>query len=102
MDIVDYTDSFTQCIAAHGRNQGDLGECIILRKLDTPHKRFDGKRVSYEIEYRDLSQLVANPSDEAYVCVVYQEFTYWSKKELTDSGAFKKNMVNLFDCFFIL
>ena len=92
--MINYTNKFTDTIAAHGSGNNFL----ILRKLDTPLKRFDGQRASYEIEYRWLSETCENESDEAWACCQGQEFTYWLRKELPISEI-KKPGFSLFDHF---
>ena len=69
--MIDVSDQFDNCIKAEKEEKNVL----ILRKLDSPIKRFDGKMARYEIEYRWLSQ------DDVH-CVLGNEFTYWMKKEI--------------------
>lgn len=73
---------------------------IILRKLDSPYQRFDGRRVSYEIEYRWLSRTPTEKGDEV-CCLRGNEYSYWSSRELTKVGVFKKHS-SLFKCFYLL
>lgn len=83
--------------------QGKDNNVLILSKLDKPMQRFDGKRVSYNLEYRWLSCSCEHENDEAWVCVQGNEDTYWSKRELVETGVLDKNgnikNVSLFDCF---
>lgn len=65
---------------------------LILAKLESPIVRFDGKRVSFRLEYRWLS----NPDDVH--SVQGNEFTYWSKRELQQTGAIGDDII-LFDAF---
>jgi hypothetical protein len=62
--------------------QGKGRNVLRLEKLDAPHTRADGKRVSYQLEYRWLSTDCEHPDDEAFVCVMGNEFSYYSAKEL--------------------
>lgn len=49
---------------------------LIMRRLDKPFKRFDGKTAVWELEYRWLSRV-----DPECVCVRGNEFTYWRSRE---------------------
>ena len=105
--MVDYTKEILESgdwgrgvIACHGKDKNVL----ILRKLEEPIQRFDGKRVSYHLEYNWLSTSCQSEDDEAYRCVKGSEDTYWSKKELMKEGVLEKSGkpkedLNLFDCF---
>ena len=102
MALIDYTSSFEDSLIAQGKE----GKVLIIRHLDHPIKRANGKRVSYELEYRDLSTTCEDENDQAWACCVCQEFTYWSKKELVESGIFTnlgakvhKSDINLFEQF---
>lgn len=88
--MIDYTSEF-DCVRAEGNDKNVL----ILRKLDKPFKRIDGKMGSYELEYRWLSQSCQTEKDQAWACVQGQEFTYWQSKEIKRALAGK----SLFDCF---
>jgi hypothetical protein len=102
---IDYSDSIAKAyglnniLAAHGKNDNVL----ILSKLDEPMPRVDGRRVSYNLEYRWLSCSCENENDEAWVCVRGSEDTYWSKRELIEAGVMDRNgnirEISLFDCF---
>jgi len=83
-----------KCIKAQAN---DNRQVLILRKLDSPFKRFDGKRVSYELEYRWVSADVTPEGDEV-CCVMGEEFSYYSKRELNAINAMNKNC-QLFDSF---
>lgn len=106
--MINYTEdfnqsSFTKALAVHGKGNNVL----ILSKLNTPYTRFDGKRVSYQLNYRWLSESCKKPKDEVWACVQGDENTYWSKRELIESGVMDKSgklkdTVNLFDCFSLL
>ena len=70
-EIIDVTEQFPFAIQAeqHGRN------VLIMRELDVPIKRVDGKLARYALEHRWLS-------DTRYTNSVRgNEFTYWLKKE---------------------
>lgn len=64
--------------------QGKGSNVLILRELDTPFRRSDGKRGKFELEHRWLSQRCANEADQAWCCVQGSEFTYWMVKELPE------------------
>jgi hypothetical protein len=88
--MIDLTHNISGCVKAEGKDKNVL----ILRKLDSPMQRFDGKIAGYEIEYRWLSKSLED-NQKNHVCVLGNEFTYWQKKELD----FKKSLfdqVNLF------
>ena len=70
---------------------------LILRKMKHIFQRADGRRVSYEIEYRLLSCDLTEKGDEV-CCVEGREFSYWSTRELRACGALNKHSC-LFDCF---
>ena len=70
---------------------------LILRKLDSPFKRFDGRRVSYQLEYRWLS-VDPTPEGDEVCCLRGQEFSYYSKRELIEVHALSKKW-ELFDSF---
>lgn len=103
--LVDYTNVMEKIygiklLAAQGKDK----DVLILRKLNNPVSRVDGKRVIYELEYRWLSSECQDEKDESFVCVKGSENTFWSKKELVETGALKKNgkvpeNINLFNCF---
>ncbi len=66
--------------------QGKEKHFIRLEKLDEPFKRADGKRVSFQMEYRELSETCTDADDESWCCVRSNEFTYWSATELKAMG----------------
>jgi hypothetical protein len=84
-----------ECIKAQA---DDLKNVLILRKLPSPFKRCDGRRVSYELEYRWLTVDPTPEGDEVCGYVRGQDFTYWSKRALDELGALDKDS-ELFDCF---
>jgi len=75
---------------ANGKN------VLILRKADSRIKRFDGRRVCYELEHRWLSANATLNGDEVN-CVSGNDFTYWSMRELRENGF--SNGKNLFEVF---
>ena len=81
-NIINYKDSHKKSFLAQGKDKS----FISLKKLDAPFKRFDGKRVSYEMDYRWLSTPCEKENDESWCCVQGNEFTYWTAKELTEMG----------------
>lgn len=98
--MIDYTKAMKKAGAYGSENllksQGKEKDVLLLRKLEKPVKRFDGKTARYELEHRELSVICENDSDEAYVCVSSSETTLWMLKEVKD--ALRKN-ANLFDTF---
>ncbi len=99
-DLSEHFEHFSRVICAHGRGKNML----IMRKLRNPYKRSDGLRVSYEIEYRWLSRDLASPPTdeyptEAWACVMGYEFSYWSLREIKETGFDIDNPTNLFDHF---
>lgn len=80
--------------------QGQGANFLSISKLDEKFKRADGKLAQYELNYRWLSCECNNENDEAYVCVLGSEFTYYQRKEL--DALFKQiktGKVNLFELF---
>jgi len=94
MQVINYSESFKDSISAQGKGTNFLS----ITKLESPSKRFDGKRVSYELEYRWLSEECIRENDQSWACVQGSEYTLWSKKELIKCGVFKED-ANLFNCF---
>lgn len=80
--LIDYTEHVSGSIDGAMFVHGQGKNVLILRKLDRPMRRFDGKMASYEVEYRWLSQECARESDQAWACVKGQERTYWQRKEI--------------------
>lgn len=97
--VIDYTQSFKDAVIAQGKKDNVL----IIRKLDKPFKRFDGKLGRYEVEHRWLSCLCEKESDQAWACTQGAEFTYWQRKEIkTLLESIKKGgYVNVFEHFSI-
>lgn len=95
--IVDYIDSFEGALVAQGSGEN----FIAIRRLDQPFQRFDGKKASYELNHRWLSQECERENDQAWACVQGAENTYWQRKEIErlirqlDKG----NEVNVFEHF---
>ena len=69
--IVDVSDQF-KCLKAEQRG----ADVLILRKLDSPIQRTDGKRARHELEYRWLS----DPSD--VYRVLGNDFSFWLASEI--------------------
>ncbi len=67
----DVSDQF-ECLKAEQRGV----DVLILRKLDSPIQRMDGKWARHEVEYRWLS----NPRH--LCCVQGAEFTFWLASEI--------------------
>ena len=88
---VNYKHAFPNSIAAEGNGSN----VIILRKLESPIRRGDGKYASYSIEHRWLSMMCRDKNDEAWACVQGSDFTYWLKSELPIKHI-KDNVVSLF------
>lgn len=85
--IYDVTDTANRPGCLRAERVGLMA--LILHKLDTPVKRFDGKRVMYRIEEAVLSQ-----EENELACVRYNQFEFYSKKEL---AAFFKEGKPLFE-----
>ncbi len=75
----DYNNTFpsTPALAVQGAGRNVL----ILRKIES-FKRADGKRGTYELEHRWLSQTCERPKDQAWACVRGQSYTYWQCVEI--------------------
>lgn len=95
INTIDYTNFFPGSLIAEGRGRNIL----ILSKLDKPLKRFDGKQASYELEYRELSQNCRFSGDEAYACMLSNEFTYWQNKEIKEVLSGRSSLLDLFHLF---
>jgi hypothetical protein len=79
------TSQFTGCIRAERKGTNTL----ILRKLDAPFRRFDGKMARYELEHR------WHKSESSPVTSVQgNDFTYWQRKEFDPS----KPLFEQFSC----
>ena len=68
--MIDITEQF-DCVKAEKKDKNVL----ILRKLENKVTRWDKKKADYEIEYRWLSKNDIH-------CVLGQEYSYWTEKEL--------------------
>jgi len=88
--IKDVSHIFEGCVRA----EQSADSVLILYKLDKPRVRLDGKRASYELEYRWLSQYGTGHDDEV-CCVQGSEVTLWQAKEIN----FKKNLFQNFQLF---
>jgi hypothetical protein len=88
-----YLSQHTPIIKAESKDKNVL----ILRKMREVFQRFDGRKVSYVLEYRWLSCYPTAEGSEV-CCVEGNEFSYWSTRELQKCGALKKHS-RLFDCF---
>lgn len=82
--IIDYTEQYQK----HHPNEkvimaeGEKDLFLALIKLDHPVKRFDGKMGKYLLKAYTLSCECENPEDEAYTCVVGDDYTYHRKNEI--------------------
>ena len=86
-NVIDVTDQIERCLKAEQKGVNVL----ILRRLEAPIRRFDGKTARYELEYRWLS-------DPRYVvCARGNEFTYWQAKEI--KGWQHKSLFDMFRLF---
>ncbi len=83
LDVSDYFD----CLKAERRGV----DVLILRKLNSPIQRLDGKQARYQVEYRWLS----NPRD--LCCVQGNEFSYWLASEIR--GWQTKSLFDVFRLF---
>lgn len=73
--IKDVTETANRPGCIRAERKGKLA--LVLSKLDYPVKRFDGKRVSYKIE-----EIVLSTEEDELACVMYNEYNYFSAKEL--------------------
>jgi len=72
-EVQDVTDQYPYCLKAERRGENVL----ILQKLETPIRRLDGKRVSYQLSHKWLTR------EDAELCeVLGDDYSYWSLKEL--------------------
>lgn len=76
--LVDYTESFPEAILAQGKATNFLS----MQKLDAPIRRADGKRASYALDHRWLSETCLEETDQAWACVQGADYTYWQRKEI--------------------
>lgn len=76
--FVDYGSEFPEALIAQGQDSN----FIRIVELDEPFRRADGKKASYEVEYRWLSAQCKNENDQAWACVQGNEFTYWQAAEI--------------------
>lgn len=84
--VADLGEGFPDALRAERKDDNTL----ILRKLDSPVRRFDGRAVSYELEYR--WHRPGTPVE----CMQGQEFTFWSRRELIEAGAFRRSLFESF------
>src|SRR5690606_33765459 len=93
-----YSGAFPDAVLAQGRGR----DVLLLHKRDTPSKRADGKRASYEVEHRWLSVGCERESDQAWACVQGSDITLWQRKELDGLfQAVKRGEANIFNHFFL-
>jgi hypothetical protein len=84
--IVDVSDQF-KCLKAEQRGM----DVLILRKLNSPIQRVDGKRASFELEYRWLS----DPTDIHRA--LGDDYTFWRASEIP--GWQTKSLFDVFRLF---
>lgn len=103
MTTINYTKTMidTGAYGAHNliKAEGRDNLLLLLRKLDEPTKRLDGKKAGYEVELRYLSATCENEEDEAYVCVNGSDFSLWLKKEIKKALEPDQSLFDHFDCF---
>ena len=76
---------FSNCLRAERKGNNTL----IMRRLDKPFKRFDGKTAQFELEHR------WHKSEESDVNSVQgNDFTYWRKNEWDQN----KRLFDQFSC----
>ena len=83
----------------HIKASAEGRDILILSHLSDSVRRFDKRRVSYQLEHRWLSMDPTDDGDEI-CCVKGQDFTYWSMRELNENGVF--DHPSLFDCFDVI
>lgn len=104
MSIVDYSSEFDSSLLAIAKGKN----FIRIEKLEERFTRLDGRRVSYQMLYCDLSVTAESIDDQAWACVRYSELQYWSAKELSEIGINVKSgkavydPVKVFDSILIL
>lgn len=101
MSLINYTEKMIE-LGVNGsegliKAQGNDKNVLLLRKLDDRIKRADGKLAGYELEHRWLNAECENEDDEAFVCVMGSDLTYWQRKEIKVILDNKDS--NLFDHF---
>lgn len=76
-------------------------DCLVLSRLETPIKRADGKTATYELEHRWLSKEVTEQDTTPVVCVLGNDFTYWTKEEIADLSKSMETLrlFGMFDLF---
>lgn len=84
--VIDVSEQF-KCLKAEQRG----ADVLILRKLDSPIQRIDGKRASYELEYRWLSD------PRHLCCVLGADFSFWLASEIRGWQA--KSLFDVFRLF---
>jgi hypothetical protein len=101
MEVIDYTEQLqkhrpeTNFIAAYGK--GNL--FLALSKLKTSVKRFDGMMGKYRLHDAILSTNCERENDDAWACIKYDDFTFYTAKEIKYALLKLKYGENLFDCF---
>ena len=79
------TSQFSNCIRAERKGTNTL----IMRSLESPVKRFDGKKANFELEHR------WHKSEESDITSVQgNDFTYWRESEFDQN----KSLFEQFDC----
>ena len=100
-EVIDYTEeyngksSFHDYIAVHGKGR----MVLMLSKLEEPVQRWDGKKASYRLEDRSLSQRCEHYRDEAWACVRADDWQFLQRKEIEKCLRGMKKGKTLFDFF---
>jgi len=89
--ITNVKEQFVDVIKAESKGKNTL----ILRRLKTSIKRFDGKVASYELEYRWHNMVIDSDNMPDVHRVRGNEFSYWLKKEIN----FEKGLFEQFNVF---
>lgn len=85
--VNEVTGRIPGCLKAEQRGK----DVLILRRLDRPRRRIDGRMAQYELEYRWLS----NSAD--LTCVLGNELSYWRPSEI--EGWENESLFDIFRLF---
>lgn len=91
-EVITYEEYIEEYGAINAQGKGK--HFLAITKLDNSVKRFDGKMGRYELLYRELTKPCQSERDQAWACVQYSEFQYFTKRELKELDT-----DNLFEAF---
>jgi hypothetical protein len=75
MNIIDVTKTANRVGHLKAERKDKLA--MVLSKLEKPITRFDGRRVSYQLE-----TIVLSKEENELACVLHNDFDYFSKREI--------------------